>query len=284
MKKFFYFLALLTMTLSVQAKTLNASTFTLNYDATKWKVQDMGFNNAMIPDAYSISNTSTNNYIFLVFYDMHKDAKAFFKEQVTERANRYFSDVILIGSCQQVTYKGKTAYKQQYKKRFTTSTMEGTVLVFNINNGVFFAYSLIPNLKDDKFMSMLNTLQFKEVVTKRTLEDMLRNMSSFVKENKPHLDKGIYMFAFDPDLATKTVTYKCKCEKMSASEMEYLPSMKSLFVRNLCAEIDSNEFSKEMLMNQYSIVYEFYDEKNQQACSIVITPDDYNALLSPKKD
>ena len=284
MKKIFYFLALLTMTLSVQAKTLNASTFTLNYDATKWQVQDMGFNNAMIPDAYSISNTSSNNYIFLVFYDMHKDAKVFFKEQVTERANRYFSDVIFIGSCQQVTYKGKTAYKQQYKKRFTTSTMEGTVLVFNINNGVFFAYSLIPNVKDDKFMSMLNTLQFKEVVTKRSLEDMLRNMSSFVKENKPHLDKDIYMFAFDPDFATKTVTYKCKCEKMSASEMEYLPSMKSLFVRNLCAEIDSNEFSKEMLMNQYTIVYEFYDKKNQQACSIVITPDDYNALLSPQKD
>ena len=285
MKKLMLLFALMmaTVSLSMQAKTLNGKAFTLKYDATKWEVADMGINNALISDAYMIYNTTTNNYISLVFYEIDKDAKAFFTEQVTERENSYFSDVLFIGSREEVTYKGKTAYKQpRYKKRFTNSVMEGSVLVCNINNGIFVSYSIVPDIKADEFMLILNAVQFKETVTKHSLEDQLRNMSALVKEHKPHLNKDTYMLAFEPDFATKTVTYECKSETLTASEMKDMPSMKSLLVQGLYEDSKVNEVSRGVLENQYTIIYKFYDKNNQHACTIVVTPDDYNALLKKK--
>lgn len=265
---------------NLSKKKVEATYFDIEYDGDLWDAEPLDMQTELIPDAYMLSYKKFTDVVSIIYYDATYEAEAFFKNQIVEKGNHFFSDARIMGDYEQTTLWGNPGYFAVYQKTINNELYSGVVMMTNANNGVMFVYTITNNLKDSKFMDIVNGVTVKKVEKqKMSFEEMATAAAQLINERQPVVADGLVLTALTPDFKKKTMTYTYQFLQVEKTNINLSVITKEMLVGELQKEFSANSMTQEMLRQGYSLKYSYLDKNREYVGAITITPDDYKAIL-----
>lgn len=194
-----YIVGFTSTAVAAKNQQIDNSAFVIEYSPKEWTVQELTHENedAILYD-YQFYAKKTDEYVYIMFYNLTDDAEDFFIEQVINKQHPLLRDAL--NSLMSYSQENRWSAKIHKTDCFTTINSElypGYVMACNKNGGILFVKTIAKGQGVIKrsYEDLLNTLTFKpytetpETAIKPKRSD-LKSINELVEEEKNNI---VYM-------------------------------------------------------------------------------------------
>ena len=167
MKKIIYLLALvLAVSISTCAdaqvkKLLQANSFTLEYDASKWEVEPVDAGVQGVIDVFALFHTPLSEMISIAVYESNAPAHLFLQKQIEDRTG-LLEGALIGGEIDNATCWGQTVYFVNFGRELSGTVYVGTAVVGNVNGHVVYAAGITSDPEEREYLDVISAIQFKK--------------------------------------------------------------------------------------------------------------------------